>query len=71
MKNFLLTFVTILILCYIFFFFGGALIFENFWALLVLVAFIMALLTTVLIHQEIKIEDLEARVKTLESQSEQ
>lgn len=71
MKNFLGTFATSLILCYIFLFFGGTLIFENFWAILVFAALIIAILITVFIHQETKIEDLEARIKTLESQREQ
>ncbi len=69
MKNFLGTFAISLILCYIFLFFGGVLIFENFWAILVFVALIIAILTTVFIHQETKIEELEARIKILESQS--
>ncbi|HHY41565.1 MAG TPA: hypothetical protein GX514_01765 [Thermoanaerobacterales bacterium] len=70
MKNFLETFLISLISCYIFLLFGGILIFENFWATLVLVAFIIAILITVFIHQETKIEELEARIKTLESKSE-
>ncbi|MGI6317620.1 MAG: hypothetical protein ACOX1J_02610 [Dethiobacteria bacterium] len=50
MKSFLGTFVICFILCYIFLSFGGALIFENFWAILVLVALIITILTTVFIH---------------------
>ena len=70
MKNFLGTFVLCLILCYIFLFFGGILIFENFGAILVFVALIITILITVFIHQETKIEELEERIKILESQSE-
>lgn len=70
MKNFLETFVISLISCYIFLFFGGILILENFWATLIFVAFIIAILITVFIHQETKIEELETRIKTLESKSE-
>lgn len=70
MKSFLGTFAISLILCYIFLFFGGVLIFENFWAILVFVAFIIAILITAFVHQETKIEELEIRIKTLESQSE-
>lgn len=68
MKNFFGTFIICLILCYVFLFFGGALILENF--LVVLVALIIAILITVHIHQDTKIEKLEARIKTLESQNE-
>lgn len=69
MKNFLGTFAISLILCYIFLFFGGILIFENFWSILVFVALIMTILITAFIHQEIKIEELESRIKTLEDKS--
>ncbi len=68
MKSFLGTFVISLILCYIILFFGGYLIFENIWAILVLVAFIIAILITAFAHQETKIEELEARIKILESE---
>lgn len=68
MKNFLGTFIISLILCYVFLFFGGVLIFENFWAIIVLAAFIIAILITVFMHQETKIEELESRIKMLESQ---
>jgi hypothetical protein len=71
MKNFLGIFAASLMLCYVFLFFGGVLIFENFWAILVFVALIITIVTTVFIHQETKIEELEARIKTLESQSKQ
>lgn len=70
MKNFFGTFVICLITCYVFLFFGGALIFENFWAIIVLVALIIAILITVHIHQDTKIEELETRIKALESQNE-
>ena len=70
MKNFLGTFAISLILCYLFLFFGGVLIFENFLGILVFVALIIAILITVFIHQETKIEELESRIEILESQSE-
>jgi uncharacterized membrane protein YciS (DUF1049 family) len=69
MKNFLGTFVICLILCYIFLLFGGAFIFENLWAILIFVAFIVAILITAFVHQETKIEELEKRIKTLESKN--
>lgn len=68
MKRFLGTFVISLILCYVFLFFGGVLIFENFGAMIVFVAFIITILITVFMYQETKIEELEARIKALESQ---
>lgn len=68
MKEFIGTFIISLILCYLFLFWGGFLIFENIWALLVFAAFIISILITVFISQEKKIEDLEKRIKVLESQ---
>jgi len=44
MKNFLGTFAMSLILCYFFVFFGGVLIIENFWAILVFVALIITMM---------------------------
>ena len=70
MKNFLATFIMSIVICYIFLFFGGVLIFENFWAILVFVAFIIAILITVFISQETRIEELEIRIKQLESRIE-
>lgn len=70
MKSFLGTFAASFIMCYVFLLFGGALIFENFWSILVLVALIITILAKIFMHQEIKIEELEARIKTLESKNE-
>lgn len=70
MKKFLGIFAMSIIFCYVFLFFGGAFIFESFWAALALAAFIIAVLITLFMHQEIKIEDLEERIKNLESQHE-
>ncbi|HZJ83963.1 MAG TPA: hypothetical protein VFD02_00285 [Syntrophomonadaceae bacterium] len=70
MKNFLATFAMTLILTYIFLFFGGALILENFWAMFVFIAFIIAILVTVLINLAIEIEELEGQVILLENKIE-
>lgn len=66
MKKFIGTFAICLILCYVFLLFGGALIFENVWAGLVLVVLMISIIITAFMHQETKIEELEARIKTLE-----
>ena len=71
MKNFIGTFIICLIVCYLFLFFGGVLIFENIWALIIFTAFIIAILITTFISQETKIEELEKRVKALESPEDQ
>lgn len=70
MKDFIAAFMISLVLCYFFLFFGGGLVFGNIWALLVLVALFIAILTTIFIHQETKNEELEARIKALEHKSE-
>jgi len=69
-KIFIGTFIIVFILCYFFLFFGGILIFENFWAILAFVAFVITVLVTILVHQETKIEELEQRIETLESKRE-
>ena len=66
MKNFLGMFGMTFIVCGVFIFFGGALIFENFWAAIAVVAFLLSIFITALLHQETKIEELEERMKTLE-----
>lgn len=68
MKKFFGTFAITLILCYIFLFFGGALIFESLYGVLILIAFIIAIFITIFVNQETRIEELEVRIKTLESQ---
>ena len=68
MKSFLGTFVICFILSYVFLFFGGILIFENLWGIIALVALVVSVLITAFINQDTKIEELEARIKVLESQ---
>ena len=65
MKNFIGTFVISLVLCYILFFIYEVLIYRNGWAIILFVALIITIITTVFMHQEIKIEGLEERIKTL------
>lgn len=69
MKGFLGTFVICFILIYVFLLFGGAFIFENIWGVLILIALVMAILITVFINQETKLEELEERIKNLESEN--
>lgn len=68
MKNFLGIFVISFILSYIFLSLGGILIFESFWGMIVFVAFIITILIMLFMNQETKIEELETRIKTLESE---
>jgi len=49
--------------------FGGFFILKSIWATVVLAAFIIAILITAFAHQETKIEELEARIKILEDDS--
>lgn len=70
MKGFLGTFVICFILIYVFQLFGGLFIFENIWGLLIVIALVMAILITVFINQETKLEELEKRIKNLESDNE-
>ena len=69
MKRFLGTFIISVILCYVFLLFGGSLIFENIWRIIIFVAMIIAVLITAFVYQETKIEELEERIKRIEGQS--
>lgn len=66
MKRFLGTFVVCLVLGWAFLFFGGALIFENIWALLVFSALVLTILILLFEGQDRRIEELEVRVQALE-----
>lgn len=67
MKDFLATFIVCMISCYIFLFFGGALILENIWIIPIFAALFLAILIKAFIHQETKLEELEERIKSMES----
>lgn len=67
MKNFLQTFIICYILITIFDVFGGALIFGNIWGGIGVFATIFAVLITTFIRQDTKMEELEARIKALET----
>ena len=54
-----------------FLFFGGALIFENIWALLVFSALVLTILILLFEGQDRRIEELQARVQALEEALEQ
>ena len=66
MKKFLGTFAGVLILCWAFLFFGGAMIFENFWALLVCCALVITVLVLLLAGLSEEIAALERRIRALE-----
>lgn len=67
MKSFFSTFAICFISACLFLFFGGTLIFRNFWAIAVFCALVLAVLISSFLHQETKIEELEARIKALET----
>ena len=71
MKRFLGTFGVCLVLGWAFLFFGGALIFENIWALLVFWALVLTVLILLFEGQDRRIEELQARVQALEEALEQ
>lgn len=66
MKSFLGTFAVSLIMCYVFLLFGGVFILQNFWAMLVFVALIIAVLITAFLSLETKIEMLKNKIEGLE-----
>ncbi len=66
MKEFLITFIMVLILVVVFFLFGGLMIFEHFW----LATFFCSLHASVVIYfffkLAIKVEELEKRLDEIE-----
>ena len=69
MKNFLGTFAISFIFCYLVLLFGEKLLFQNLWALMILISLMMTILITGYINQETKTTDLEERIKMLEAQN--
>ena len=71
MKDFLLTFAIVLILLFVFVFFGGYVIFDfngHFWLACASCAFIAALIIHAFYRQSAKIEELEKRLKKIENE---
>ena len=67
--RFLKTYLATLVLVSIFVFFGGYTLFnfrEHFWLAIATCAFIIAVLVSVFISQDERIEQLEAKIKAIE-----
>lgn len=71
MKRFLGIFALLFVLGWVFMFFGGVYLIQNFWGTLALIALILALFITLLVRQEERIDALEARVAALENAAQQ
>ena len=70
--KFIKTYAITLVICYIFMFFGGGLLFDfskHFYVATAACALILAAFISVLLAQEEKIESLESRLKALEEKS--
>lgn len=65
MKEFISTFFVCLIVCGVATFFFAGLIINNIWGIIVMVAFLLAVLITVFISQESRIEELEKKMEKL------
>lgn len=65
MKEFIGVFLACIVICWIFSFFFLGLIVENIWALIIFISFMLAVLITIFIKQESRIEDLEKKVEKL------
>ncbi len=65
MKNFISTFFACLVVCWIATFFFVGLIANNIWAIIIIVAFLLAVLITVFMNQESRIEELEKKIEQL------
>ncbi|MEK4425711.1 hypothetical protein [Solibacillus sp. FSL K6-1523] len=65
MKDFIGTFFTCIVICSVFSFFFLDLILGNIWVLIIFSAFFLALLITIFLNQQYKIEDLQKKVEQL------
>lgn len=65
MREFIGTLLACIVICWVFIFFFLGLIVENIWALVIFIAFVLALLITILIKQETRIEELEKKMEEL------
>lgn len=68
MKDFFLTFFIVLVLIFVFLFFGGAILLEHFWLSVIATSFLISLLVFILIRFSDKIENLEKRMEKIESE---
>ena len=69
--KFIKNFVLILVLCYVFVFFGGWMLFDfgkRFYVATAACAFVIAVIASAFLAHDEKIEQLEKRVKELEGQ---
>ncbi len=65
MKGFVSTFFVCLIVCGVITFFFAGLILNNIWNITIVIAFLLAVLITVFINQESRIEELEKKLEEL------
>lgn len=65
MKKFIGTFLACIVICWIFAFFFLGLIIENIWALIIFIAFLLAVFITIFINQDSRIEELEKKMEEL------
>lgn len=68
MKDFIATFAIILVILVIFLFLGGALILEHFWLMVVIVAFVVALIVFAFMKLSDRIDELEKKLEIIESE---
>ncbi|KEF36895.1 hypothetical protein M670_03809 [Schinkia azotoformans MEV2011] len=65
MKDFIGIFLFCIIICWFAAIFFLGLILNNVWALIIFIAFLLAVLITIFVKQESRIEDLEKKVEKL------
>ena len=66
MKGFIGTFLCVMVAAVVFLFFGGAWLMQNFWGIVAVVAFVLAVLVSWLVHLENQVDVLEKKIEELE-----
>ena len=66
MKGFVGIFLCIAVVAVVFLFFGGAWLMQNFWGLVAVVAFVLAVLVSWLVRLENEVNALKKKIQELE-----
>lgn len=68
MKEFFGIFMACLLFIFLFVTFGGINVFADIWGIIIIAALFLSILITVYINQERKLEELEEKIRSLESE---
>lgn len=68
MKDLIFTYFVVLVLTFVFLFFGGAVLLENFWVSVAVFSLLLTIIICAFLRLSDKIDRLEKRIEYLEAQ---